>query len=260
MSEMDRQYWDSRAHRYGPLAVGYSDPLLYQYEEKLRWAAFRRVQPLKPSMQVLDVGCGVGQWSVRLARLGCRVIGIDISSKMIQMAIQHPLVTYQVGAVQDLDLPPAFFDLIISITVLQHITAPVAFEQTIEHLARLLKEDGHIVILEYSPRQIEKTSSPPPYMCYRSHQEWLQIWTHRGFELIRETGVRFWGHRFYAPVIRRLAKIARGWCVVEANGQVRGVVGQMMEWLSLHIDLLLAQMPLIGKTSDVNCMVFGKQK
>lgn len=40
----DRKFWDERACKYGMLAVGYvTDRVLYEFEEELRWRAFRCV-------------------------------------------------------------------------------------------------------------------------------------------------------------------------------------------------------------------------
>lgn len=41
---------------------------------------------LTPGMAVLDVGCGTGRHSVELARRGCEVTGVDISSGMLREA------------------------------------------------------------------------------------------------------------------------------------------------------------------------------
>jgi len=37
-------------------------------------------------MNVLDVGCGTGNFSIKLAKLGCNVTGIDISDNMLNIA------------------------------------------------------------------------------------------------------------------------------------------------------------------------------
>lgn len=41
---------------------------------------------LQPEMVVLDVGCGPGRHAIALARRGIRVIGIDVSSRFVEVA------------------------------------------------------------------------------------------------------------------------------------------------------------------------------
>lgn len=45
---------------------------------------------LLSGMQVLDAGCGTGNFSIKLAKLGCRVTGIDVSSGMLEEALKKP--------------------------------------------------------------------------------------------------------------------------------------------------------------------------
>src|SRR5690554_353842 len=47
--------------------------------------AFKLFKPHK-EMKILDVGCGTGNFSVKLAEMGCKVVGIDLSEKMLNIA------------------------------------------------------------------------------------------------------------------------------------------------------------------------------
>lgn len=48
------------------------------------WAVLQGLIP--PGSSVLDVGCGTGRFAIPLARLGCRVTGIDQSPDMLAIA------------------------------------------------------------------------------------------------------------------------------------------------------------------------------
>ncbi|TCS85230.1 methyltransferase family protein, partial [Keratinibaculum paraultunense] len=34
----------------------------------------------------MDVGCGTGNFSIKLAKMGCEVVGIDVSKEMLKVA------------------------------------------------------------------------------------------------------------------------------------------------------------------------------
>lgn len=72
---------------------------------------------------VLDVGCGGGRWSERLADKKAEVIGIDIGKEIIERnkEILGNRCTCRVMSVDDLDFPDRTFDLAVSVTVLQHM-------------------------------------------------------------------------------------------------------------------------------------------
>lgn len=78
---------------------------------------------------VLDVGCGVGATACYLAkRYGCRVVGVDISERMIDRANERAKregvedsVEFRVAGAQDLPFENALFDAVISESVLTFI-------------------------------------------------------------------------------------------------------------------------------------------
>jgi ubiquinone/menaquinone biosynthesis C-methylase UbiE len=69
--------------------------------------------------RVLDVGCGDGRLTLRLAGLGALLHGIDPDRKLIREARQRlprrfaGRVRYSVGDAQDLRLPDGTFDAVV---------------------------------------------------------------------------------------------------------------------------------------------------
>lgn len=82
----------------------------------------------RPGDRVLDVGCGTGYLTRRLAPLvipGGEVIGVDPAAPMIEYARRHAPATcrYLVGEGQALDLPDTSIDVVVSSLALHHIPA-----------------------------------------------------------------------------------------------------------------------------------------
>jgi 2-polyprenyl-3-methyl-5-hydroxy-6-metoxy-1,4-benzoquinol methylase len=264
----DRQYWEERAVKHGRLACGYLDPRHQVYEQPLRWAAFARMSPIKLGERVLDIGCGVGTWSVRMAEQGAQVLGADISAAMIDMAEPHAGVEYRVAAAHELDCPDSYFDLVVSVTVLQHITDPDELKRALRNLRRMLNDSGRFFVLEYSPLH-SVPSQELTYMRYRTHQQWIDLMAGEGFALASSGGVRFIGHRAYGAYRRlRQSRYAGPPAAAAPTPPPAAAVSPTAPSLSSAESVLMrmaqateraiARMPLIRQRSDLHAYVFVK--
>lgn len=101
---------------------------------------------LEPSSLVLDVGCGAGVKSKYLLEKGLRVVGVDFSEKMIEIAKREVLsATFRVADIKDLHNVPKMFDGIFAQAVLLHIPkAEVA--AVIQGLKDKLNPGGYLYI------------------------------------------------------------------------------------------------------------------
>ena len=110
-------------------------------------------QPLRGA-RVLDVGCGGGLLSEAMAREGARVLGLDLSPELIDIAKLHRLESTQGGAILDLDYrvqavesladaEPGTFDAITCMEMLEHVPEPGSI---LEACARLLKPGGRLFV------------------------------------------------------------------------------------------------------------------
>jgi 2-polyprenyl-6-hydroxyphenyl methylase / 3-demethylubiquinone-9 3-methyltransferase len=99
--------------------------------------------------RVLDVGCGGGILSEAMARSGARVLGIDLSRAVLDVAELHALegklaVEYQAIAAEELAAAqPASFDLVTCMEMLEHVPDPAAMLGT---LAALVKPGGNVIV------------------------------------------------------------------------------------------------------------------
>ncbi|MDD5639174.1 MAG: class I SAM-dependent methyltransferase [Candidatus Pacebacteria bacterium] len=100
--------------------------------------------------RALDFGCGVGRLSNPLASMFSQVFGVDISSKMIELAkcySQYPedKLCFLVNKVDNLDIfQDNFFDFIYTNITLQHIKQDFALKY-IDSFLKKIKKDGIVV-------------------------------------------------------------------------------------------------------------------
>lgn len=104
--------------------------------------------------RVLDLGCGGGTYVRALDGDGRVVVGVDYSIPTLRRAIEADLERrgrYLAADAYRLPFRSASFDLILSIGVLQALSAP---EQLVDEVARLLRAGGVAVIEALNPREL----------------------------------------------------------------------------------------------------------
>jgi ubiquinone/menaquinone biosynthesis C-methylase UbiE len=109
--------------------------------------AFRLFKP-KKGMHVLDVGCGTGNFSIKLAKMGLKVTGIDVSDNMLKVAENKAKAEglnidfFNMDA-HDMRFKDNSFDGVISMAVIEFIDKP---ERTLKEMFRVVKKGGRILI------------------------------------------------------------------------------------------------------------------
>jgi len=93
---------------------------------------------------VLELGCGAAQWSIRLAKSGARVVALDTSAEqlaaasrlMVEAAVEFPLV---LASAEHVPMPDAAFDVVFCDHGAMTFANPF---HTIPEAARLLRAGG----------------------------------------------------------------------------------------------------------------------
>jgi len=121
--------------KYGtrnPVARKLVEGFLASFDELVGQAAPR---------SVLEVGCGPGDLSLRLAKRGCEVLGTDLSGRMIREARKKVVgsgnaVRFEERDLFAIDPGDGTYDLVICCEVLEHLEEP---EAAVRHLSRLTR-------------------------------------------------------------------------------------------------------------------------
>jgi ubiquinone/menaquinone biosynthesis C-methylase UbiE len=140
-----RALFDAIAERYEASRPGYPGHVV----ESIISAA-----GLGPGAMVLEVGCGTGQLTERLARRRLQVTAIDIGASMIAAARRRVTgagVSFQVTSFEGLDAEDVSFDLVISAAAFHWVDPEVAFPKS----ARLLRPGGWLALLGAEERYDE---------------------------------------------------------------------------------------------------------
>lgn len=95
---------------------------------------------------VLDVGCGMGRLTAKLATKSREVVGIDLSTEMIARANEkvHPALSFICDDFLSYDFESKKFECVITAAALHHVPIDLAFPRLLELLApdaRLILHD-----------------------------------------------------------------------------------------------------------------------
>ena len=148
---------------------------------------------------VLDLGCGTGTWSRDLARLGHRVIGVDLSADAIAFARKHEAQTerepidYRVADVAEMDyalLPQV--DLVFVGGLFHHLTWSQS-RKVAQGCLRALKPGGRFLSVEWNRLSLRAryASTFRSALGARTSSNERPISPKRLRRLLQETGFHF---------------------------------------------------------------------
>lgn len=154
-----------------------------------------RLSDVRPGDRVLDVGCGTGYLSGRVARAigpDGRVEGIDPSAPVVAYANERaaPNATFRVAGAEELPYDDASFDAVVSCLAVHHIAAD-ARGRAFAELYRVLQPGGRLVVADLRPPtgRLSRLAVGALTSHAAEHVPLLDLALGAGFEIV-ETGHR----------------------------------------------------------------------
>src|ERR1051326_4770595 len=94
--------------------------------------------------RVLDVGVNRGDFAVELTRTGNKVVGLDISSRAVEICQQQGIDAYRLN-VETEAIPASLgtFDVIVFLEIIEHLIDPI---KTLRKLRAVLNDKGCLVL------------------------------------------------------------------------------------------------------------------
>jgi malonyl-CoA O-methyltransferase len=166
--------------------------------------------------RVLDLGCGPGHWSTRLAQrygAGCRVTGLDLAPGMLEVAKRRhgDRVQWLCADAAALPLPLHSQDLVFSNLAVQWCAD---LETVLKELRRVLRPGGRALITTLAPGTLaevghawSRPGQPAALLDFRSRDRHLTAAQLAGFSRFRvEPGIR----RFHYPDLAAVMASIKG--------------------------------------------------
>lgn len=126
-------------------------------EETRPWNSYWRVVEVakqnftSENQKLLDFGCGKGELSLVLSKVGYEVFGFDLSPNNIaiakRLATEYKMTErthFQVCVAEKLDYPTDCFDVLVGVDILHH----VEISQALSECSRVLKKGGVAIFHE----------------------------------------------------------------------------------------------------------------
>jgi len=133
---------------------GFLSHLIYKtvgtlnFARQIEWQNMLEWLDPREGERILDVACGGGRLSLKIAEKGCKVYGIDISEDSINTAkrlAEREKINahYEIADAQHLPYSGGYFDKVVCSSSLEHFPDDV---ESLKEMNRILKQGGTLVL------------------------------------------------------------------------------------------------------------------
>ncbi|MCK4730457.1 MAG: class I SAM-dependent methyltransferase [Candidatus Aenigmarchaeota archaeon] len=271
-------FWEGRFKKYGH--TGWSDQIIYKYDQPLRLRVIKnilnKIQGSIENKKILDVGCGVGDFSIMFAKMSAEVTGIDISEKAVGEAKKKAkglCCDFKVTSIKNMDFQKSF-DIILSITVLQHIPNKDLLS-SIQKLADSLNIEGYIYILETAPVKLNQNTTNSEYQHFHTRKDWIKLFEKAsmklqfeivypgfGLSLIRlgDNIARAIYNRFISKKNQEIPTTTTNQLILINNNKLVKIYSLFEKIIFIFSKPIDYYMPFLAKFGTTRVMVFKKVK
>lgn len=100
------------------------------------------VVPFVPGGKALDIGCGNGEYLLRLESIGWQCQGVEFNDKAVSICRSHGLDVFR-GDLKAAAFPSARFDFVSANHLIEHVPDP---HELMDEIARITKPGGKVLI------------------------------------------------------------------------------------------------------------------
>jgi len=149
---------------------------------------------------VLDLGCGKGRFARRLEDAGARVVGFDLSARMLAEADGLDRVR---GSARALPFGDGTFDAVVAVEVFEHVEDVAV---AIAEARRVLKDGGRLIVVDKNAASLNARRPWLPSLVVKRIDERRGLWMYPAGGPVRERW--FWPRRLGRMLSRHFADVS----------------------------------------------------
>lgn len=106
-----------------------------------------RASEITEQKRCLEIGCGTGIFTEKIAKTGAKIVAIDISPELLEKAKEKNIsnASFEVMNIEKMDFLDNSFDCVIGSSILHHL---IDLEKALLEIKRVLKKGGKIAFAE----------------------------------------------------------------------------------------------------------------
>jgi len=184
---LNKDFWESRAKKYK--TTGYIDYSIAFFDQLMRLKVIERIVKQYASFNmreasILDFGCGNGDFAVYFSSKVRNIVGYDISDEVLKIAREKCKGLSNVYFVNDLNKIRMKFDIVLSITVLQHILDDTELKDSLCKIYSLCNKGALFIALESVKSVGHLSPSVSDYLIFREVKYYEDLLRRIGFRVI----------------------------------------------------------------------------